>query len=168
MNFNFKKTVGKISLALIFGAVYGLFIGLSPLGNIYVKEYCYDLGGDEFLFESKQIVMSICAALAFYTLTFLTIKGWKGLLKTIAVSYLCLFLYAIFHIYYDIRHDPCFLPWNPTDITGEFLIKVLFISLVITTASTIILVPTLIVCKRVLARLFAEKDDFLKLDLNAK
>lgn len=168
MNFNLKKTVGKISLAVIFGAVYGLFIGLSPLGNIYVKEYCYDMGGDEFLFGSKQIVISICASLAFYTLTFLTIKRWKEFLKTIVVSYLCLYLYAIFHIYHDIRHNPCFLPWNPTGITGEFLIKVLFISLVITTVSTIICVPMILVYKRILARLFAEKDDFLKLDLNAK
>lgn len=168
MNSKIEKTFEKVFFSLIFGAAYGLFIGLSPLGHFYGKEYCYDLGNDEFLLGSRQSVLSICAALAFYTLTFLTIKRWKGLLKTIAVSYLCLFLYAIFHIYHDIRHDPCFLPPNPADITGKFLVEILFISLVITAFSTIICVPMLLVYKRISARFFAEKDDFLKLDLNAK
>ncbi len=168
MNSKIEKTFEKVFFALIFGAAYGLFIGLSPLGHFYGSEYCYDMGSDEFLFGLKQLVISICAALAFYTLTFLTIRRWKGLLKTIAVSYLCLYLYAIFDIYHDIRHDPCFLPPNSADIAGKFLIKILTISLVITAFSTIIFVPVLLVYKRIFARLFAGKDDFLKLDINAK
>jgi hypothetical protein len=154
MNLKIEKTSEKVVLALIFGVAYGLLIGLSPLGNFYRKEYCYDMGGDEFLFGLKQMVLSICAALAFYKLTFLTINRWKGLLKTIAVSYLCFYLYAIFHIYQDIRHDPCFLPPNPADITGEFLVQVLLISLIITTFSTVIFLPALFVCKLIPARLF--------------
>jgi hypothetical protein len=89
-------------------------------------------------------------------------------LKTIAVSYLCLYLYAIFHVYQDVRHDPCFLPQNPADITGTFAVRVLLISLVMTALSTLIFVPALLVCKRVPAHLFAEKDDFPKPDLNAE
>lgn len=168
MNLKIEETSEKLVFSIIFGAIYGLFIGLSPLGRFYSSQYCFDLGDEEFLFGSRQVVLSICAGLAFYTLTFLTINRWKGLLKTIGVSCLCLFLYAIFHIYQNILENPCFFPGKSAAVTGELLTKILIISTVITVFSTIICVPMLLIFKRILVRFFDRKDDFLKLELNTK
>jgi hypothetical protein len=167
MNINLNAPE-KCVFACVYGIAYGFFIGFSPIGRFFYIEYCYDMGSEDFLLGRMQLVMSICAALAFYALTSLTIKGWKGFLKTTAVSFLCFYLFSIIEIYHYIRHNPCFVPKYPDYITVQFFIWVLVISVAFTVFPSIIFMPVWLVSKFVLALLFAAKDDFLKLDLSAK
>jgi hypothetical protein len=172
------NTPRKVIFACIYGIAYGFFIALSPIGSFFHTEYCYDLGGEDFFLGRMQLVTSICAALAFYALTSITTKGWKGFLKTIAVSFLCFYLFSIFEIYQYIGHNSCFVPKYPDFITVKFFIWVLFFSVMLTVPTTIIFMPVWLVSKMlfnpvrrvlkpILSKVFPKKN-FISLDLKEK
>ena len=167
----------KVVFASMFGIAYGFFIGLSPLGRFYRMGYCYEPGEKLFQYARMQLVTSICGAIAFYFLTSLKIKGWKGFLKTIAVSYLCFIPYSVVYLYKFIS-NPCFNGKLPDDINAKFLTWALSLLVLIAALSTLIFVPVwivskiigklaLIISKPILGRVFSKKE-FISLDLKEK
>lgn len=169
---------GKVVFASMFGIAYGFFIGLSPLGDFYRVEYCYDAGEELFLYGRMQLVTSICGAIAFYFLTSLKIKGWNGFLKTIAISYLSFIPYSVFNLFQFISHNPCFNWKLPEGINANYLAWVLSFLLFITALSMLIFLPVwiaskiigklaLIISKPILGRVFSKKR-LISLDLIEK
>lgn len=158
---------GKIGFALIFGAVFGLLLTFTPLALVFKPVDCWD-SQDDFLYSWNQIGLIFSAVLAFFVQSMLKIRGWKGFFKTIAATYLCFQVFSLIAAYDVIYTQHCYYPLKLTAILKSYWGKTLFMWFVGAAFATIVCLPVLSVYKRILARIPAEKEDFLKLDLNAK
>ncbi|HEX3102725.1 MAG TPA: hypothetical protein VHQ01_13065 [Pyrinomonadaceae bacterium] len=151
MYFSSIKTSHKILAAFGFGGGYWVLIGLTPLGYAFEGVDCWDLGAEPFLFGRDQLVLSVCAAISFLAISFLTISGWKGVLKTIAVTYFCFQIYTVFAVQDYIFHYQCFFPLRITEIPAEYYPGLILSRMVLAGYWTVIYLIPLAIVGRVMA-----------------
>jgi hypothetical protein len=157
----------KIVFAVMFGVIFGLFLTLTPLGDVFKPIDCWDYQED-FLFSKDQLALVFCAALAFFIQTLAKTGGWKGFFKTIAVSYLCFQPYSLVAVYDAVYSKQCFFPKSLAEIPALYLLRLITAALLLSAVAAFICATLLVIYKRLLASPFRKKDDFTKLDLDAK
>jgi hypothetical protein len=167
MSVQTTELIGKFVFALIFGAIFCLLLTFTPLAYLYKPTDCWDYQAD-FLYSYNQLGLTVGAVSAFFVQSLMKFQGWKGFFKMIAAMFLCFLAYPIASEYYDIHKQQCYFPLSPGAIPESYWTKILLVSLIKSAVTTIICLPVLIVYKRVLTLLFSTKNNFLKLDLNAK
>src|SRR4051812_43748397 len=95
MNIQTIQVVRNLIFAIIFGAMYWWFLEfIQPAVVDYKFSCCVRCGN--ILFDREQPILAFCAALSLLIFAFLNISGWKGILKTLAVSFSCFYLYWVF------------------------------------------------------------------------
>ena len=82
------RTIKNLVLVIVFGAVFWMFLELFQTAIINLRFSCCERCGN-ILFAREQLILALCAMLSFLGAALLKIKGWKGVLKTLAVSVLC-------------------------------------------------------------------------------
>ena len=94
MNIQTIQVLKNLLFAVIFGALFWLFLELIQSAFVNSRFSCCERCGN-ILFDAEQTILAFCAALSFFAVSFLKINGWKGVLKTLAVSFLCFQIYFL-------------------------------------------------------------------------
>jgi hypothetical protein len=103
-----KRILLRLGLAALFGSAYYLFLEwIQPLAieTIYNCDSCARCAN--LLFDREQPILAVCAGLALFILGFLTIRGFRGGLKTLAVSFLVFQVYSLLTIWSVLRSEEC-------------------------------------------------------------
>lgn len=146
----------NLVFALIFGAIFCLLLTFTPLAVLFRPTDCWD-SQDDFLYSLNQLGLTTGACLAFFAQSFLKIQGWKGFLKTIAVLFLCFQAFSIASVFDDIYTQQCYFRQSLGEILSLYWTKILIVSLIKSALAMIVCLPVLIVYRRILAGLPAEK-----------
>ncbi len=96
----------KIAFAIIFGALFWWFLESFQPDIVNYKFSCCERCGN-ILFEREQPILAFCAGLAFLVSAFLKVKGWKVILVTIGISFLCFYPYWLFTYWTAHSHQEC-------------------------------------------------------------
>src|SRR5689334_10386499 len=107
-NIRTKQIVLQSLFALAFGAGFWLLLeALQPeiVNRIYNCGYCDRCAN--ILYDREQLVLAFCAGLAFLAVAFLKLRGFKGVLKTLAVSFLCFQIYSLSTAWSVARAEEC-------------------------------------------------------------
>ncbi len=108
MNVQPVRIIKAFVLAVIFGAMFWLFLELIQTTVVNLRFSCCERCGN-ILFDREQPILAFCAALSLLVFAFLKIKGWKGILKTLAVSFSCFLLYWLMTLVSGQNHEECSL-----------------------------------------------------------
>ena len=89
------KILKNIVFAIVFGAMFWWFLEFIQTITVNYKFSCCERCGN-ILFDREQPILAFCAALSCLILAFLKINGWRGILKTLAVTFACFYIYWLF------------------------------------------------------------------------
>lgn len=86
---------GKTFIAVLFGAAFWYFLENLQAAIVNYRFSCCDRCGN-ILFDREQPVLAVCAGLSLLIFALLKINGWKGIVKTLAITFLCFYPYWLF------------------------------------------------------------------------
>jgi hypothetical protein len=164
---NYQKLLINSSLAVTFGVIYWMFlenIQSAIVNRIYNCDFCDRCAN--ILYDKEQIVLAFCAALALLVGGFLKMKGWRGVLKTIAVSYLCFQVYSLVTIWSVIRSEECTALHRPRMFPIVALVFLLIDMLITSAAWAGICAAPLAVFNLSRAIIFPGEDDSQRVDFD--
>ena len=88
------RTIKNLVLVIVFGAVFWMFLELLQTTVVNLRFGCCERC-ENILFAREHLILALCAMLSFLAAARLKTKGWKGILKTLAVSSLCFQIYFV-------------------------------------------------------------------------
>lgn len=165
-NFSARRILPRIPAAILFGAAYWLFLEfIQPeiVNRIYNCSFCERCAN--ILYDKEQLVLAACAGLALFVAAFLKIRGFKGVLKIIAVSYLCFQVYSLLTIWSVVTSRECTALHRPR-IFPLVALVFLGVQLLITSGlwASLCAAP-LLIFNALLSIVFEREKDFQSLDL---